>query len=318
MAIRQQTVNRIFYYELGVQIMKKFIVFFLVLFISSVVSAHERHENNQDVSIKTQKVAGAISMLQGRGGNIGASVGADGILIVDDDYAQVSLKLAEALKALGAEYPKFILNTHWHGDHTEGNKYFGKNSLIVAQENVRKRLAVESMVLGDKVPAYPDFALPEITYAQAMSIYFNGEEVRLVHYPNGHTDGDSVIFFVNSNVVHMGDHYFKDRFPFVDLDNGGSVEGMTRNIGDIINRLAPDAKIIPGHGALAAPADLKNYHQMLIETTVHVRNGMVAGKTLEGLKKEGLPEKYKSWGTGFIKTDAWIETIYKSFSMKSN
>lgn len=291
----------------------------LALFISANAFAHERHENDrQDITVKTQKIAGAISMLQGRGGNIGASVGADGILIVDDDYAQVSPKLAEALKALGAEYPKFVLNTHWHGDHTEGNKFFGKNSLIVAQENVRRRLSVESMVMGNKVAPYPDFALPEITYATAMSIYFNGEEIRLVHYPNGHTDGDSVIFFTASNVAHLGDDYFKDRFPFVDMDNGGSVQGLTRNIGEIINRLAPDAKIIPGHGAVATIEDLKNYHRMLQETTASVRTGMTAGKTLEGLKKDGLPEKYKTWGEGFIKTDRWIETIYKSFSMKTN
>jgi len=237
-------------------------------------------------------------------------------LIVDDDYAQVSPKLAEALKALGSEKPRFILNTHWHGDHTEGNKYFGKDSLIIAHSNVRKRLSTEQTIFGEKIQPYPEAALPVITYEQTMSIHFNGEEIRLVHYPNGHTDGDSVIFFTKSNVVHMGDHYFKDRFPFVDLDSGGSVQGLTGNIADVIRQVPADIKIIPGHGALATLDDLKTYHQMLVETTDLVRKGITGGKTLEGLKKDGLPEKYKTWGSGFIKTDTWIETIYKSLSMK--
>jgi len=296
---------------------KKFITAFLLLSFSLTITfAHDKHEKGQDIIVRTQKIGGNISMLQGRGGNVGASVGADGILIVDDDYAQVSPKLAEALKALGSEKPRFILNTHWHGDHTEGNKFFGKDSLIVAHTNVRKRLSVVSTVFGEKIQPYPESALPVITYEQTMSIHFNGEEIRVAHFPNGHTDGDSVIFFTKSNVVHMGDHYFKDRFPFVDLENGGSVQGLTRNVAEIIKQVPADVKIIPGHGAMASLDDLKNYHQMLVETTDVVQKGIISGKTLEGLKKDGLPEKYKAWGTGFITTDFWIETIHKSLSVK--
>jgi cyclase len=296
--------------------MKIFFTLFLLFSISANISAHDKHESGQDIVVKTQKVSGNISMLQGRGGNVGASVGADGILIVDDDYAQVSPALAAALKALGAEKPRFILNTHWHGDHTEGNKYFGKDSLIIAHTNVRKMLSLNISAGGRTFSAFPESALPVITYEQAMSIYFNGEEIRIAHFPNGHTDGDSVIFFTKSNVVHMGDHFFKERFPFIDLDSGGSLQGLMKNVGDIIARLPADAKIIPGHGALANPDDLKAYQQMLIETTDIVRKGIASGKTLEGLKKDGLPEKYKSWGTGFIKTDVWIETIHKSLTTK--
>lgn len=255
-------------------------------------------------------------MLQGRGGNVGALVGADGILIVDDDYAQVSPKFAEALKTLGSEKPRSIFNTHWHGDHTEGNKFFGKDSLILSHTNVLKRLSVESMVMGEKVPAFPKFALPVLTYDQSMSVHFNDEEIRAVHYPNGHTDGDSVIFFTKANVVHMGDDFFAGKFPFVDLDSGGSVQGMTKNVGDILAKLPADVKIIPGHGGLSTREDLKAYHQMLVETTDIVQKGMISGKALEGLKKDGLPAKYKSWGEGFIKKDFWIETIYKSLTMK--
>ncbi|HEY0051291.1 MAG TPA: MBL fold metallo-hydrolase [Pyrinomonadaceae bacterium] len=292
------------------------VVFLLLSFSTPAVFAHNKHENGQDVTVRTQKIGGSVSMLQGRGGNVGASTGADGILIVDDDYAEVSPKIAEALKALGSEKPRFILNTHWHGDHTGGNRYFGKDSLIVAHVNVRRRLSVEQTIFGEKVQPYPESALPVITYQQTMSIHFNGEEIRLVHFPNGHTDGDSVIFFTKSNVVHMGDHYFKGSFPFVDLASGGSVQGLMKNIADLIRQLPADAKIIPGHGALANLDDLKTYHRMLVETTDVVQKGINSGKTLEGLKKDGLPEKYKSWGAGFIKTDFWIETIHKSLSTK--
>jgi len=299
---------------------KKFIAFLFVLSLFSTVSfAHRKHENQtQDVTVKTQKITDRVYLLQGRGGNVGALVGADGILIVDDDYAQISQKLAEALKALGSDKPRFIFNTHWHGDHTEGNKFFGKDSLILAHTNVRKRLSVESMVLGNKVQPYEKFALPVFTYDQSMSVHFNDEEVRAVHYPNGHTDGDSVIFFTKANVVHLGDDFFTGRFPFVDLDNGGSVAGLTKNIGEILAKLPADVKIVPGHGALSTREDLKAYHQMLIETIDVVQKGLAAGKTLEGLKKDGFPEKYKVWGTGFIKPDFWIETIYKSLVKKSD
>lgn len=297
--------------------MKKYFALFLLFSISASVFAHDKHENGQDVTVKTQKVGGSVSMLQGRGGNVGASVGTDGVLIVDDDYAEVSPKLAEALKALGAEKPRFILNTHWHADHTEGNKYFGgKDSLIIAHANVRRMLSIDVSGGGQTFKAYPASALPVITYEQAMSIHFNGEEIRLVHFPNGHTNGDSIIFFTKSNVVHMGDHFFKERFPFVDLQSGGSVQGLMRNVADVIKQVPADVKIIPGHGSLATLDDLKAYHQMLVETIDVVQKGMTSGKTLEGLKKDGLPEKYKAWGTGFVKTDFWIETIYTSLTKK--
>src|SRR5688572_5212065 len=151
--------------------------------------------NRQDVTVKTAKVTGNVYMLQGRGGNVGAVVGTDGILIVDDDYKSMSAKLAAALKELGSEKPRFILNTHWHGDHTEGNEFFGKDSTIVAHVNVRKRLLDPPVIFGMKTPPYASYALPIITYTESMTMHVNGEEVRLVHYPNGHTDGDTIVFF---------------------------------------------------------------------------------------------------------------------------
>lgn len=270
----------------------------------------------QDVAVKTTKVAGKVYMLQGRGGNIGAIVGMDGILIVDDDYKQVSEKLADALKELGAAHPKFILNTHWHGDHTEGNFFFGNDSTIIAHINVRKRLLDPPVIFGQRTSAYPAFALPMITYTESMSLHFDGEEIKAIHYPNGHTDGDTVVFFMGSNVVHMGDDFFVGRFPFVDLDSGGSVQGLINNVGSLIQTIPSDAKIIPGHGPLATLDDLKAFHSMLTETAKIVQDGMKARRSLDDIKKAGFPEKFKDAGSGFVKTDQWIETIYKSYSNK--
>ncbi|MGB7069979.1 MAG: MBL fold metallo-hydrolase [Pyrinomonadaceae bacterium] len=276
------------------------------------------HGNNthfaykQDVTVRTTKVNGNVYMLQGRGGNIGALAGTEGILIVDDDYKAVGEKLAAALKVLGSEKPRFILNTHWHGDHTEGNQFFGKDSIIVAHLNVRKRLMDPPVLFGNRTPAYPSFALPIITYTESMSLHINGEDVRLVHFPNSHTDGDTVVFFKNANVVHFGDQYFNGSFPFVDLDSGGSVQGLINNIGMLIKEISPDAKLIPGHGPLATLDDLKAYHSALSESSKIVQNSMRKKRTLEEIKKAGLPEKFKSWGEGFINTDSWIETIYRS------
>jgi len=270
------------------------------------------------VEIKVTKVSGNVYMLEGAGGNIGVSVGPDGILIVDDQYAPLADKIKAALKALGEGKLKFILNTHYHGDHTGGNIAFGPDAPIIAQTNVRKRLSEEqkSKLFNRTTPASPKEALPVITFDNAVSVFFNGEEIKVIHFPHGHTDGDSVIFFTGANVVHMGDDFFNGRFPFVDLEAGGDVEGMTRNIGDIISKLPAGVKIIPGHGPLSDADGLKAFHNMLVQTTDIVRKRMAAGKTLDQIKAEGLPEEWKTWGSGFIKTDVWLTLIYTSLSAK--
>ena len=295
----------------------------LVLTILSLLSVtvfghgdNSHFSGSQDVTVKTTKVSGNVYILQGRGGNVGAMVGPEGILIVDDDYKAVSQKLAAALKELGSDKPRFVLNTHWHGDHTEGNEFFGKESTIVAHINVRKRLMDPPTIFGQKTAPYQPFALPIVTYTESMTIHINGEEVRLVHYPNGHTDGDTIVFFDKANVVHLGDDFFVGRFPFVDLDSGGSVQGLINNVASLITKISADAKLIPGHGAVSTHADLKAYHAMLIESAKIITDAMKAGKSLEEIQKTGLPEKFKEAGSGFIKTDAWIATVHRSYSMK--
>ncbi len=220
------------------------------------------------------------------------------------------------MKTLGEGKLKFVLNTHWHGDHTGGNVVFGPEAPIIAHDNVRKRLSTEQRIeiFKSTTPASPKEALPVITFGQSLSVHFNGEEIRVIHFPQGHTDGDSVIFFTGSNVVHMGDDFFAARFPFVDLGSGGTVEGLAKNIGEILGKLPAGVKLIPGHGPISTADDLKLYHRMIVETTDIVRKKMAAGKTLAQIKMEGLPEEWKSWGTGFIKTDVWIETIHRSLA----
>ncbi len=300
--------------------MRKIFTFFGVMALcSGQILAHgddSHFANHQDVQVKTTKVTGNVYMLQGRGGNIGALIGTDGILIVDDDYKAIGTKLAAALKELGSDKPRFIFNTHWHGDHTEGNEFFGKDSIIVAHANVRKRLLDPPVIFGMKTPPYPSFALPIITYTESMSMHINGEEVRAVHYPNGHTDGDTVVFFKNANVVHLGDDFLVGRFTFVDLDSGGSGQGLINNIASLIKQIPADAKLIPGHGPLATLDDLKVYHQTLVDTSNLIQAEMKKGRSVDEIKKAGLPEKYKDWGSGFIKTDFWIATVHRSYSRK--
>jgi len=294
---------------------KHFLVVIGFLVCLSSTTAYSQTDWSK-VEIKSTKVNGNVYMLQGAGGNIGVSVGPDGILIVDDQYAPLADKIKAALKTLGEGKLKFVLNTHWHGDHTGGNAAFGPEAPVIAHDNVRKRLATaqKSEFFKSTTPASPKEALPVITFGHSVTIHFNGEEIRAIHFPTGHTDGDSVIFFTSSNVVHMGDHFFAGKFPFVDLESGGSLEGFTKNVGEVIAQLPAGVKIIPGHGPLSTPDDLKLFYRMLLETTDIVRKKMAAGKTLDQIKAEGLPDEWKSWGTGFIKTDVWLETIHRSLS----
>lgn len=296
--------------------MKRIITSFAALLVLAASQSAFAQTDWSKVEIKSTKVNGNVYMLQGSGGNIGVSVGADGILIVDDQYAPLADKIKAALKTLGEGRLKFILNTHWHGDHTGGNAAFSSEGSIIAHTNVRKRLAEGMTITGRTVQPAAKEALPIITFDQSVSVHFNGEEIRALHFPRGHTDGDAVIFFTSSNVVHMGDLFFNGMFPFVDIDSGGDVEGYMKNVGEVLAKLPAGAKIIPGHGPLATADDLKKVHTMLVATTKIVRDKMKAGKTLDQIKAEGLPEEWKSWSWQFIPTDRWISTIHRSYSKK--
>lgn len=270
------------------------------------------------VEIKITKVAGTVYMLQGAGGNIGASVGADGIVIVDDQYAPLADKIQAALKGITDKPVRFVINTHWHGDHTGGNAYFSKQGTIVAQENVRERLKNGGKVLGNDVKPAANEVLPIITFNDRASVHLNGEDIRAIHFPHGHTDGDSVIFFTQSNVVHMGDDFVTYGFPFIDLESGGSVRGMIAACEKVLATVAPDVKVIPGHGGLSTVADLKPFVTMLKDATARVENGIKQGKTVDQLKQEKILAGYEQFGgpDKFIKTDQFIETLYNDLTGK--
>ena len=288
---------------------------FAALMAAAPVAAQQ--QDFSKVEIKVVPAAGNIYMLQGAGGNIGVSAGSDGILIVDDQYAPLAEKIRAALKGINSGKLKLVLNTHWHGDHTGNNVTFGPEATIIAQENVRKRLSTPQHVRGNDIPASPAEALPVVTFQDSVSVHFNGEEIKVIHYPHGHTDGDSVIFFTRSNVVHMGDDFFAARFPFVDMESGGTVQGMTAGVAKVLAQIPADAKVIPGHGPLSTVADLKAYHHMLTETTAIIQKRIKAGKTLAQIQAEGLPAEWKEWGSGFIDTKTWIETVYNSLTQKA-
>ena len=287
--------------------------------------AHAVEAQDQDfskVQIKVTKVSGNIYMLEGAGGNIAASVGEDGIVIVDDQYAPLADKIQAALKNLGiTDKPvRFVINTHYHGDHTGGNAPFSNTgSTVIAQDNVRKRLEKGgpagnggSMRFENK-PA-PKEALPVITFEHDVTVHLNGEDIRALHFPAGHTDGDAVIFFPKNNVVHMGDDFVRYGFPFIDVTSGGSIQGMIAAMEKAATMLPPDVKVIPGHGALSNLDDVRSFVKMLKETSAVVQKAIDDKRTLEKMKNEKLLAPWAKWNGDFVKEDAFIETLYNSLT----
>lgn len=280
----------------------------LILLLASTAAFAQRDFSG--VEIKATKISGSVYMLTGAGGNIGVSAGEDGLVVIDDQYAPLAPKIEAALKAIEDKPVRFVLNTHYHGDHTGGNETFGGKSIpIVAHENVRKRLAAGSTSPDNPRPPAPAAALPVVTFNDTLTIHLNGEDVKAVHMPHGHTDGDAVIWFTKSNVVHMGDDFFNGTFPFVDTANGGSVRGLIANLDKVLSTVPSDAKIIPGHGALSDKEGLRKFADTLKATLAVVEKGVKAGKTAEQMKSEKVLAEWDSWGQGFIKTDMWIDTL---------
>jgi glyoxylase-like metal-dependent hydrolase (beta-lactamase superfamily II) len=270
-------------------------------------------QNWDEVEIEAIHVAGKVWALKGAGGNIGASVGEDGVLLVDDQYAPLTEKIDAKLQEIGGGELRFVLNTHYHGDHTGGNVYFGEQAPIIAHENVRVRLSTPQTLRGNETEPLPKVGLPVITYEDGLSIHLNGEEVRVFHLPNAHTDGDSVVWFTESNVVHMGDLLFYDHFPFVDLEHGGSVDGLLKGLDRVLERVPEDAKVIAGHfGPAVTLSEVREFRDMVADTTEIVRERMEQGASLEEIKEAGLPEEYADWSWRFISTETWIETIHDS------
>lgn len=259
-----------------------------------------------DVTIKSKKLDNNTYMFIGAGGNIGVSAGSDGILIIDDQYAPLADKITAALNQIQPGAPKYIVNTHYHADHTGGNAHFGEQGTILAHHNVLKRLQTQNKIASS--------ALPVITYGDNISIHFNQDTLEIIHLGPGHTDGDSVVIWQKANIIHMGDLYFKDRFPYIDLDAGGSVTGYRENVSLILDRLDNKTKVIPGHGDLADKNALFKFKHMLDDSINWMRGEIELGNDLASIKKQGVPEKYADWSWEFISADKWIETLYQDLS----
>ncbi len=293
----------------------------LAILLASVTWSSGQDQDFSKVQIKVSKVAGNVYMLQGEGGNIAASVGEDGVVVVDDQYAPLAEKIQAALKGITEKPIRFIINTHYHLDHIGANEFFQKQAPIIAHDNVRKRLEKGGAAgnLGsiqfDTTPQ-PKAALPILTFDHDVTIHLNGEDIHVMHLGNGHTDGDSVIFFPRSNVVHMGDDFLRIGFPFIDLAGGGSVRGLIVALEEITPKLPPDVKVIPGHGVISNLDDVRVYVKMLKETLAVVEQGVKQGKTLDQLKQEKVLEPWKEWSGEFISSDAFIETLYNDLTGK--
>lgn len=279
---------------------------YLALFVGIVAAAP--HVFAQDIT--THHVSGQIYMLEGRGGNIGVSAGEDGLLIIDTQYANMAGPIRDALAELSTKPIHFIVNTHYHADHTGGNEPLGQNAPIVAHQNVRARLVNGKDLTSQTVRN----GLPQVMFDDDMTLHYNAEPIQVIHFANGHTDGDCIILFTESNVAHLGDHFFNGAFPFIDLAGGGDVQGYIDNVGKMIEMLPDDVMIIPGHGPLATKQDLRQFHTVLKNTTDLIRQGIETGRNEDALQQQGLPEEYAPYGQGFVSTRRWISIVYNSFT----
>ncbi len=272
---------------------------------------------NREVKIEPIKITESIYMLKGQGGNIGVFVGVDGVFMIDDQFAKLTPKILKAIKSITDKPVKYLINTHWHGDHTGGNQNMSKEgAVIISHNNVRKRMSVESVVRGRTKPASPKEALPVITFSQDMMVHFNGEDVLISHVHNAHTDGDAHIYFTNSNVIHMGDTYFQGKFPYIDLSSGGSINGYIAAVDKALLISDDNTVIIPGHRGLSNKRELQTYKEMLVTIKNRVQEAINSGKTLEEVKKdETITKEYaKDYGGWFITAEGIRETIFKSLT----
>ena len=262
------------------------------------------------VEIKAEPLADGIAVLFGAGGNIGVSYGPDGTVLIDDQFAPLTGKINAAVKDLGAEPVKYLINTHWHGDHSGGNENLGRaGALIMAHDHVRERLAMGT----DKIPPAAPEALPVITYHDGIKLHLNGDEVRVRHVKHAHTDGDSIVFWKNANILHMGDLFFhKVTLPFIDLNSGGNARGILAGAEQALTMVDDETKIIPGHGPVATRADLIAYRDMMKTVIAAVEKAQGEGKSLAAVQAMKPAAQWDVNPDAFIKGDAFVEAVYKS------
>jgi glyoxylase-like metal-dependent hydrolase (beta-lactamase superfamily II) len=284
------------------------------LLLAFAAPASAQRPNMDAVQIRVEQVAPGVAVLFGRGGNIGLSYGADGNIIIDDQYAPLTERILAAIRTLDPDPVRFVINTHWHGDHTGGNENVARTgAVIVAHDNVRRRMSMEQLVRGDVVPASPSGALPVVTFSEGVTFHLNGDDLRVLHVANAHTDGDALVYFTHANVLHMGDVFWNGMLPFIDLDSGGSIDGMIAGVQQGLDIANDQTVVIPGHGPIGRRADLVRYRDMLAGLRDRVRVEMRRHRSLDQIKALRLADRYGP-ADGFISPDRMIETIYQSLS----
>ena len=293
-------------------VMRNFII--VVLLFASCMAATA--QNFDTVNIKTTKVAGSVYMLEGSGGNIGVLIGNDGVILIDDQFAPLSEKIKKAIAAISDKPIKFIINTHFHGDHSGGNNVFGsEGSIIVAHENARKRLSTDYIFEAFKQEqmAMSYEGLPKITFAESLTFNMNGETVQVIHIKNAHTDGDAAIYFKESNVLHTGDAFVRYGLPFIDDGGGGTIDGMISGAEQMLKMINDETKIIPGHGQISSKKDLQDYKDLLQIIRNRIADGIKAGKTVDQIISSDPTKEFK---TGFDKI-FFVQAVYNSLKKKA-
>ncbi len=267
-----------------------------------------------EVKVVAVPVTQQIFMVTGKGGNIGLFIGEDGTFLIDDQYAPLTEKIIAAIKSVGGDYPKFLINTHYHGDHTGGNENLGgKGTLIFSHDNVRERLVTGSYItpFNKKQAKSSKEGLPVVTFSEDLSFHLNGDTVHALHAPHSHTDGDSFIHFQGANVIHTGDLFFNGFYPFIDVDHGGSLKGMIKGVESLLELADDNTKFIAGHGPLGSKDDLQRYRNMLKEAYERLNNLKIAGKSAEeAIAEKPLADFEEEWGDGLFTGDHWIAIIY--------
>jgi glyoxylase-like metal-dependent hydrolase (beta-lactamase superfamily II) len=271
----------------------------------------------QAVEFKLERAADAVYMLRGQGGNIGVCVGGDGVFAIDDQFAPLTPRILEEIEKLSEKPVRFVVNTHWHGDHTGGNENLGEaGAIIVAHANVRKRMSEKQFmaVFNRTVEPSPKGALPVVTFEQSVTFHWNDETIEVVHVPPAHTDGDSFVHFRNANALHAGDVFFNGTYPYIDTSTGGNLEGMIGAVERILERSDAKTRIIPGHGPLASRADLERYQRMLTTVRDRIEPMLREGKSRdEVIAAKPSADLDADWGGGFMKPDVWVGLVYDGF-----
>ena len=288
-----------------------------VALIFSIFITSSLAQDFEKVEINKVKVSEGVYMLIGSGGNIGVSIGEDGIILIDDQFAQLTEKIKAALAEISAGRIRFVLNTHWHYDHTGGNEPLGEaGALIVAHTNTRKRMTTEQFIEFFKLkqPPSPEIALPVVTFTDAVTLHLNGDEIHAFHVDHAHTDGDAVVFFRKANVVHMGDIYFAGGYPFIDVPNGGSINGVISAADRVLAMIDKDSKVIPGHGSLSDRDGLKEYRDMLVTVRDQIMAQIATGKTLAEVLASKPTTKFDESQKQWMPADGFVQILYDELS----